>query len=537
MTTTDLRPERLRPSKPGAKPRKTTTGRRTWLLTFAGFFLTATAWALALPVEGNTDEIAHVERAYAVATGQWLGHQSHAIYNRPGAMFTVPESLVPWNGECMFHPSVDASCQRWTGAAKPVTANSWTGRYSPLYYLPVGLPMRWWPNETGVIAGRVVSAAMNAALLATAATLAAALAGSRLLLLAVLAAATPSALNLAGAVNPNGLEISAGILFWTCVVVLLSRPDQPDQADQPDQLDKTDHADQTEALNRQTRHAATWAAIAGFILLTTRTLGPVWCAATLALAAVLTNREHLRSLRSIGGWRPRLAVLTIGAIGGLAWNLASGNFEYYKVSTVDADRGHHFIGATLLENITAVFNVRIDEWLRGTIAVAGQYDYFAPAWLVLLWSSVIAVLVGLAMLTAPRRSRLVVTAIGVTTLLLTTALDLKYVQVLGWTQVSRYFMPFVAGMWIVAASSVPRGAIPAEAEQRFLRTSFVVMAVCHLSWLALAMNRFQNGPFAPLDPFAGAWTPSVGTVAPLTALAAGIGCMLWMSTTTVQCPR
>jgi hypothetical protein len=527
VTATDLRSAYLCLSGSSSSPDNTTNSRRVWLLSFAGFFLMATAWALALPVEGNTDEIAHAERAYALATGQWLGHQSHAIYNRPGALFTVPESLVPWNGECMFHPSVDASCQQWTSSTKPVTANSWTGRYSPLYYLPVGLPMRWWPNETGVIAGRVVSAAMNAALLATATTLAA-LAGSRLLILAVLAAATPSALNLAGAVNPNGLEISAGILLWTCVVVMLCRQDERYRQDETDTIG---------ARNHRIRRAADWAAIAGFILLTTRTLGPVWCAATPALAAVLTNRKHLRRLRAIGEWRHRLAVLAVGGIGGLAWNLASGNFEYYKVSTVDDDRRHHFIGSTLLENATAVFNVRIDEWLRGIVGVAGQYDYFAPTWLVLLWFSVIAVLVGLAMLTAPRRSRLVISAIGATTFLLTAALDLNYVQALGWTQVSRYFMPFVAGMWIVAASSVPRGAVPEEAEQRFLRTGSLVLAVCQLSWLVLAMNRFQNGPFAALDPFAGTWTPSVGTVAPLAALAAGIGCTLWMSTTTLQCPR
>ncbi|MFD0637278.1 hypothetical protein ACFQ9X_42620 [Catenulispora yoronensis] len=317
-------------------------------------------------------------------------------------------------------------------------------------------------------------------------------------------------MNLAGAVNPNGFEISAGILFWTCTVVMLRGPD-------------------TGLPPGRTRRVADWATLAGFILLTTRALGPVWCAATLAAAALLADRAHLRQLRAIGGWPHRFAALAAGALGGLAWNLAAHNFEYYKIDSVAADRRHGLIGRTLAENITGLLNVRAEGWVRGVVGVAGQADYYAPLWLDLAWYGLIFAIVTLAMVTAPRRWRLVIGLIGAATFLLTAALELRYLQMLGWTQMSRYFMPFFAGMWILAGGAVPAGTVPLDAERRLLRTGSTVMAVCQLSWLALVMNRYQNGFYATVNPFSGKWTPTVGVVPPLAVMTVGIACTMWVA--------
>jgi len=43
------------------------------------------------------------------------------------------------------------------------------------------------------------------------------------------------------------------------------------------------------------------------------------------------------------------------------------------------------------------------------------------------------------------------------------------------------------------------------------------------------MNRYQNGPYAPLDPFTGHWKPAVGVLPPLLVMAVGLGCTVWLA--------
>jgi len=65
-----------------------------WLVAFLGYACLGTAWALAIPVNGHTDERAHIIRTYAVATGQISGRKPFRGKAFAGSEFAVPASLL-----------------------------------------------------------------------------------------------------------------------------------------------------------------------------------------------------------------------------------------------------------------------------------------------------------------------------------------------------------------------------------------------------------------------------------------------------------
>jgi hypothetical protein len=267
------------------------TKRRVWplgLLALAAFFLLGSAWAIALPVNGTYDENQHIVRAYAVVTGQWLptGHGTDAA-GLPAETFDAPRSLLPANAACTWkhlpgRTPLPASCQRPVHDRADGRMPSQAARYSPVYYLMVGLPLRLAPDYGGVVAARLLSALLSAAMLAAAVAVALR-SGNRLLLAAVILVSTPLAMNLDGAVNPNGLEISAGVLLFAALLTLLRAPERPDAA-----------------TNRWLLAAV---AVAAVPLITLRQLGPVLLGCVVAACLPVARRDRLgEALRARATW-------------------------------------------------------------------------------------------------------------------------------------------------------------------------------------------------------------------------------------------
>ncbi|WP_194900159.1 DUF2142 domain-containing protein, partial [Catenulispora pinisilvae] len=213
--------------------RRPAFARRTWLSAFAAFALLAVAWSLAMPADGTTDERQHLERAYGAVTGHLLAPQAvDPLVHRPGAAFEVPKSLLPPNALCVYFPNYHqteswvargASCQHPApdDHAK-VRVVSWVGRYNPLFYLAVGGPLRFWPDMKGILLSRILAALLSSAFAAAAAVVA--IRTRRpLLLAALLTVLTPTTVALSSTVNPNGIEITAALLLWVCLVDL-ARP-------------------------------------------------------------------------------------------------------------------------------------------------------------------------------------------------------------------------------------------------------------------------------------------------------------------------
>jgi hypothetical protein len=471
--------------------------RTVWLGCVAAFFLMAAAWAVALPVNGTYDERQHVVRAYAVAHGD-LFPSARAVRDYDGYAFDAPASLLPENADCTWRkPPQPASCQHSVTDRSVVPLQSYSARYSPVYFLPVGLPMLISPDRTGVVLGRLVSALMSALLLASAVVAAVRL-GDRLVVAAIALVSTPMAMNLNGSVNPNGLEIAAGVLLFATLLALLRGAGLDDPA--------------------TARRLVVLAGVATFLLLTIRLLGPLLVAFDVAACAVLAGRGRLRALAA----RPdaRWAIGGAAALGvafTAYWTLAARLIHVVPLP----GQAVHLDTWALLRRIASV---RAPFYLH---QIVGQFSYGETTISKLAiygWYALVAALVLPALLLGGRRVRLVTAGLAVACGLLLVTLEARYAPVVGWSQHGRYAMPALVGMVLVPAYG---GRLAAWLTVRGRLSRFVVGIVAatvplHLYALARVMTRFQVGIDAPLDPLRGSWHPPVGSVTPLVTALTGL---------------
>ena len=557
--------------------------RRTWLSAFAAFALLAIAWSLAMPADGTTDERQHLERAYGAVTGHLLAPQGEdPLVHRPGAAFDVPKSLLPPNALCVYFPNVHqdqswvaraASCQHPAPATQAkVRVVSWVGRYNPLYYLAVGAPLRFWPTMHGILASRILAALLASAFAATAAMVA--IRTRRpLLLAALLTVLTPTTIALNSTVNPNGVEISAALLLWVCLVDL-ARPGAAGEAGRwrrralsaepaaearsavgvqrwrrqvtsaaptakPGRAARLSHVGDSgrSRLRRAARAVSAGesgsaalsqpallllAAVSGAVVLTVRAEGPFWFALAVAGSLAVSERGRLRELLR---WRAaRLVAAAWIVIGVLAegWNIVSGN-DKVTHTLIAVHPADHRVG-TLLRVIAAT---RVGGWFSEAFALDVQ-----ASWAPMLWAALsAAVLIPLALLRT-RRVVIVALAVAAASLAITTVLEIKFLGTLGWSQYGRYFLPGLAGTAVLLASG-PVAALPAALRRRIPRLFAVGAAFCQLWVLAVEMTRVQAGPNAPLNPLGGAWHPAVGSLAVLGVAglgAAALVAVVWAAT-------
>ncbi len=473
--------------------------RARWFLAFAAFFLIGAGWALALPDNGTNDEDHHILRAYAVASGQ-IWSPPTAVVRGGGAAFDIPRSLLVGDPSCT-RDDLPASCQLQPPDDQTrVPTPSAAGRYNPLYYLPVGLPMLLSPDHTGTMLGRLVSAAMCAALLASAVAVAARRRDT-LLLAAVVVVATPNVLNLAGSINPNGPELAAGILLWTSLLALVRARD-------------SDFDDAT------TRRLLVLAAVAASLLLSLRTLGPMLLGLTALFGLALARRGRLGALLRRRDTRWLLGGLSLVSVYAVVWTVVSG-----VLVNPPQPHAQHW---PLSQDLAWIFTDRLSRW---AIQVIGRFSYgevFVPNALFASWYALAFVLVVPALLVAVRRQALVVAGVLAASVAVLVGFELAYVDHLGWSQQSRYVMPFGVG-FVLGAVVVGRrfGQWLGVGRAAWLVRGIAVAAgALHVWALALVMARFQVGVGAGLRPFDGDWLPPTGPVLPLLLAAAGAAALV-----------
>ncbi|MET7418098.1 DUF2142 domain-containing protein [Dactylosporangium sp. NPDC005555] len=444
--------------------------RRAFLIAFVGFFLLGAAWALALPANGTYDEKQHLVRAWAVWTGQWLPHDRalDASGNDTNA-FTGPRSLLPADADCTWidKPAYKpASCLTFTDDRSSVLVPSAAARYSPVYYALVGLPLRISPTNSGLIWSRLLSAALSALLLASAF----ALAGTGLLRAAVVLAATPMLLDLAGAINPNGLEISAAVLLYVAVL----------------------------------RKHWPAAGVAAALLITTRDLGPFFAAAVLAVALLVTR-----------SW-PRSRALWLPAAGGLAFAA----FWTLVASRTDAvDPGRDIAATTSGAILRDIADNRAEFWVRQIVGQFGYGETTVSIGMIGLWYLLVALLVVPALWFGPAALRIGILAAALGSVVLLVALELYFAPKVGHFAHGRYVMPLGVGV-VLLAGFTDRYAAWLTA-RRWLLGLILVTVPLHIYALARVMTRFQRGINEGLNPIGGTWQPPLGSVLPLLACLVG----------------
>jgi Predicted membrane protein (DUF2142) len=452
------------------------SGTRLWLLAFIGFWLLHAGWALAAPYNGPPDEQQHVHRAAGLLHGELIAE--------PGLKFdwqTVPESLI--RGWCFpSRPDVAADCDQEPGGAEtPLLYPTSAARFNPVYYWVTSWPLAVSPAWPGIMLSRLLNGAVMAALLACAVVVACRWTRHRALLAGIVVAATPMTAHLGGAINPNGIEIAAGLALFTALIALLH--------------------EQREGVDRA---VVALAGVSASVLVTPRFTGVMWLALILGVLLVPSSRARLAELarsRTVRIWSAVVAASTVAA---LAWTVLA-----RPAGQVVEDRG--------LSWADVVRFAVLDSWpnvANQMVGVMGWAETLMPRLVYVAWFMAAGLLLlgGLAVGRRVERWRLLALFFGTFAPLI--ALEVLTANQVGWFNQGRYFLPGAVGLPLIGAYVLARRGLSAEQLRAATRLLAVLLLPIHLVCLAYTMARWNSG-LRSLNPFNGSWQPPYGVLLPL----------------------
>ncbi|MGC4760393.1 DUF2142 domain-containing protein [Micromonospora trifolii] len=475
--------------------------RRVWILAFVGFLLTIGAWSVAAPYDGTPDEREHIIRAAGVAAGE-IAPPPAAAKKGSGAFQDVPAGLV--REQCwQFKPAVSAACAVPPGSDDtPVRAGTGAGRYHPVYYALVGWPLDLWPGWSGVLLARFISAGIAAALLASAFVVAVNWSRRRLMVAGLLVAVTPMAAQMASAVNPNGVEIAAGVAFFAATIPLFL-----------DRRPKPHHG------------LLILAGISGLLLAMLRQTGPLWLAAAFVAFAFPWRQSNVGRLvreKAVWWWVGGIAVAALTAVG---WGVVM------KSSDLGKYGGHVYTygQAALAE---------ADRWrsyLDQMVGVTSWLDTRMPAPIYLTWQFVAATLLIGAFVFGRLVDRWRLLVLVVAGTVVPSVMQVALVKQTGFVTQGRYMLPMLGGAMLFAAYVWEERGLDATRSRTLVRLSVILLLPIQLFTLILTMVRWQDGlprylTFRTFNPFAGDWHPPLGSITPLLASVLGLtllGVLAW----------
>jgi hypothetical protein len=488
---------------PAKRPARTVPGHAGWVLAFLGFFLLIGAWAVAAPFNGTPDEAHHVLRAAGVARGQVVAAPVPDAVRGGGAYQNVPASLVKLTRCWQHRPHVSAACAPEPGGDETIVrAGTAAGRYHPAYYAIVGAPLALWPDMTGVLLARLISAALCAALLATALTDVLRWSRFRLMAAGLIAAFTPITAHLGGAVNPNGVEIAAGAAFFAAGIPLLY-----DLA-----------ADRSRTL--------LWhVGLAGVALVSLRTAGPLWLAVSVVALLVSVPRWRLQQLLRWRALRWLLLVVGLAGVATVAWTLIfrtnfAGGLPHPRYAIAQA-------GFAVLKQWTNL----TDE----LVGVTAWQDTELPAGGYRLWQFAAASLIIWGFVLAPQAGRWRLAALFAGGVVLPSAIQVAFLNDYGMIIQGRYLLPVLVGLPLLGAFLIQQRGLPEDGTRVLLRLFIVLLLPIHLLVLVVTMVRWQRG-LAPIpgagissfNPLVGEWLPALGPLLPLVLAVAGLLIVGWL---------
>jgi uncharacterized membrane protein len=389
----------------------------TWLL--------GAVWAIATPVMGVPDEPAHVIRAASVVRGQVLAGSIERGGRRVDTA-RIPETLAWPEAPCYAHhddqtPNCDVA-PRGRGDVL-VEVESRAARYNPVYYAVVGLPTLVAPGRTTIYVMRLVTAALVAALVAMAAYALLESPRPRWALVGLAAATTPMLLFLAGSVNPNAVEIAAGLALWATLLSWFSSP--------APELD---------------RSRAVRATVAASALVMSRALSPAFLVLIVGGSLLMLERGASRRV-----WRAgRVAVGVVGAmtVAALAWTIGVGSLSTSGVAYPEYQDAGRYLVTMLLS---------LNEFERQMIGIFGWLDTPADPHVYTLWFAILGFLVVSALAVGETRHRLLL--LGLIALSVVFPLVAQYPAAprLGLIWQGRYLLPLMVGLplaagWVLTSS-------------------------------------------------------------------------------------
>lgn len=445
-----------------------------WALAFIGFMLLFSGWALSSPYDGPPDEMEHAMRAAAVAHGELL--PSHGFTQKVPLSLYRPfcfEQHVEKPANCMAEPGGDSTL-------KPEVVSA--AYYNPVYYWVTSWPVAVWPSWRGILLARLLTGAAMAAFLASAVVAACHWIRHRAVLAGLVVAATPMMAHLGGAINPNGVEITAGLALTVGLIALL-------------------HERPRGELNRA---AVALVGTSAAVLAVLRSLGLMWVAVIVVALVVGTSREHLRRLvreRYVWRWS---GVVALGAVEAVVWLLVAKPLDVPQ-------RPLHLTVKQIVRDAV------LDVWpniANQMVGVPGWSEVLQPRLIYVVWFMAVGLLLfgGFALAGRVDRLRLILLFIGTFVPLLVE--EMLLVDKIGWFNQGRYFLPGAVGLPILGAYVMANAGIDPTRLRSMTRMLAVVLVPIQFVVLAYTMTRYQSG-LTLLNPLKGSWLPPHGPVLPL----------------------
>lgn len=458
------------------------------------------AWSLGTPLMASPDEPSHVARAAAVARGQWSGPlgPSPEDSSRPGAatVVTIPRDY----GEALslpncfaFQPEVPASCQQDVEPPGPdVRAETFAGQYPPLYYVLVGWVSLVLPAGPGILAMRLLSAALAAALLTAGLHRLTTLGGNRAGPWGAAVALTPMCLFLGGTVNPAGFEIAAAFSFWAaCLALVLGA-------------------------GPVGRGALVHAAVAGALLVNSRSSGPLWALVAVVVALVAAPPGRWREVVRHPAFRGVVVAAVVAGGAAVAWLLTH--------ASVVTTRGLFPLLSDPMVALLAVLG-EARPYLENMVGDFGWLDAPAPPLTWMAWYAAVGMLVLLALaLHGPRRPRVALALLVLGVAAAPVVLQVPNAGDTGLIWQGRYGLPAAVGVPLLAALAVRVDATPlGDALRRVARATLVLVAVAQVAAFYWGTRRYAEGLEGDLVTVRPDWSSPIGFLPGVAAYAVVVG--------------
>ncbi|HEV8563209.1 MAG TPA: DUF2142 domain-containing protein [Actinophytocola sp.] len=462
-------------------------GARLWLVAFVGLWLLFAGWAFAAPYDGPPDEQQHALRAAAIMNGDVLAGADRgqlvpdSLYRRP---FCFPMRLtVPAN--CAVEPGGSETDQEyWVAAA----------RYNPVYYAITGWPLGFEPNWRGIVASRLLNGAAMAALIACAVVAAVRWTRHKAMLAGVVVAVTPMVAHLGGAINPNGVEIAAGLALFAALLSLVH--------------------DQREGINRA---AVALAGVSASVLVTPRFAGVLWLAVIVGAVLIPSAKARLRELARSRVVRIWSGVVVLAVLASVGWTLLANTAE-----VGGTDKG---------QTVARILRGEIfDMWpivTQQMVGVMGWAETPLPGMVYAVWYMAAGLLLLGALVLGNRVDRWRLSALFLATFAPLAAAEVLLANTTGYFNQGRYFLPGAVGLPLLAAYVMSRRGLTPENLRSMTRLLAFLLVPIQLICLPWTMARWSSG-WISLNPYNGSWFPHYGVTLPLVLATLGTAVLFFL---------
>jgi len=464
-------------------------------IAFVLFGSLSAAWALASPIFSVPDENAHAVKAIAQVRGELIGHRvdgvRHLVMDVPPSYSYSPQIIC-----FVYQAARPASCGVELGSPGGTDAvATWVSAYNPIYYYLVGWPSLLFGGSAGIYAMRIVSGLVGALFFAWAAQSMLASRRARWMPAALAFAAAPMVLYLNGAINPNGIEIVAGVALFASLLRLLQSFDG-DRFERP-----------------LLPHWYLWliASLSAVMLANARALGPLWVVVVVAICVIAVGWSSVVRMFTERSSYPWIAGIAIGGLFSVIWTLGGGSLSG-QAEKADAP----LVGGSIVQGV--IYMVRATpNFLTQALGYFGWFDTPLPQ--TVLWPMIaaIAVILVLAFASARRRGVITLTAAAAAALLVPIAVQAYSVHQTGIIWQGRYGLFLYVGLFVVAGWVLAR---PGGDRVSFMsvRVTWIVAALIWTVSVAAyvaVLRRYVIGDAVPIggmfkDP---QWQPPLGWIA------------------------